>query len=160
MQNLFQAGYGQAIVNPPLGMPMEGLGQQGGCQTIHDDLYVRALFLSQDDMEVLILGCDLLFFERHEIERFRQAVGRLRQCVGRMCRGVGRMCRAVGRMWRAVGRMWRGVGRMCRAVGRMWRGVGRMWRGVGRIERWKGGNDGEIDFFEMSRVGRWKPAGF
>jgi len=54
---------------------MEGLGQQGGCQTIHDDLYVRVLALAHDEVEVVIIGCDLLFFERSTVERFINAIG-------------------------------------------------------------------------------------
>lgn len=71
-----EAGFAKALVNPPLGMPMEGLGQQGGCQTIHDDLYVRALALTHDGAEVVIIGCDLLFFEKPTVKRFTDAIGR------------------------------------------------------------------------------------
>ena len=71
-----RAGFGQACVTPPLGMPMEGLGQQGGIQRIHDDLFVRALALAQGRRQALILGCDLLFFEGSDISRLKGAVGR------------------------------------------------------------------------------------
>lgn len=71
-----QAGFAKAQVNPPLGMAMEGLGQQGGIESIHDDLYVRALYLRQREQEALILGADLLFFERKEVDRFKGALGR------------------------------------------------------------------------------------
>ncbi len=71
-----QAGFGKAKVNPPLGMPMEGLGQQGGIESVHDDLYVRALYLRHGEQEALILGADLLFFERKEVDRFKGAIGR------------------------------------------------------------------------------------
>lgn len=71
-----EAGFAKSLVNPPLGMPMEGLGQQGGCQTIHDDLFVRALSLTHDGVEVVIIGCDLLFFERPTVARFKEAIGR------------------------------------------------------------------------------------
>ena len=69
------AGFAKVIINPPLGMPMEGLGQQGGCKSIHDDLYVRALALAHDGVEAVIIGCDLLFFERSTVERFTNALG-------------------------------------------------------------------------------------
>jgi neutral ceramidase len=71
-----KAGYAKACVTPPLGLPMEGLGQQGGIQSIHDDLYVRALYLSHGGEEVLILGCDLLFFTRAQMDRVKGAIGR------------------------------------------------------------------------------------
>ncbi len=71
-----QAGFAQRCVNPPLGMAMEGLGQVGGIESIHDDLFVRALYLTHDGEELLILGCDLLFFERYDIDRFKGALSR------------------------------------------------------------------------------------
>ncbi len=55
---------------------MEGLGQKGGCTAIHDDLWVRALFLEQGDKEILILSFDLLFFERAVVDRFKGALSR------------------------------------------------------------------------------------
>jgi len=55
---------------------MEGLGQAGPCTRIHDDLYVRVLSLSHGKEEALIVGCDLLFFERCDIDRFKGAIGR------------------------------------------------------------------------------------
>ncbi len=70
------AGFGKALVNPPLGLPMEGLGQPGGIETIHDDLYVRALYLEHGQHRALLLGADLLFFERREVDRFKGALGR------------------------------------------------------------------------------------
>ncbi len=70
------AGFGQAKVTPPLGLPMEGLGQQGGITSIHDDLYVRALYLRHEGEQSLILGADLLFFERRHVDRFKGAIGR------------------------------------------------------------------------------------
>jgi len=71
-----RAGYAQACVTPPLGLPMEGLGQQGGIAKIHDDLFVRALFLAHGRRRALLLGCDLLFFERGDVDRIKGAIGR------------------------------------------------------------------------------------
>lgn len=70
------AGFGLGEVNPPLGMPMEGLGQQGGCQTIHDDLFVRLLALAAGRQQLLLVGFDLLFFERPVVDRFKAALWR------------------------------------------------------------------------------------
>ncbi len=72
-----QAGFSKATINPPLGMPMEGLGQVGGCTSIHDDLYVRALYVSDQGNEVLIVSFDLLFFERAVIDRYKGSLGAL-----------------------------------------------------------------------------------
>jgi hypothetical protein len=72
-----KAGFAKTTVNPPLGMPMEGLGQQGGIQSIHDDLYVRALYLAHGGEEILVFGCDLLFFTRAQMDRLKGAIGRV-----------------------------------------------------------------------------------
>lgn len=72
-----QLGFGIAELNPPLGMPMEGLGQKGGIQTIHDDLHARALWFEQEGRRFVIVSLDLLFFERTVTDRLRGAVARL-----------------------------------------------------------------------------------
>lgn len=70
-------GFGIAELNPPLGMPMEGLGQKGGIQSIHDDLHARALWFEQDGGRLVVISLDLLFFERAVTDRLRGAVARL-----------------------------------------------------------------------------------
>ncbi len=72
-----KAGFAKACVNPPLGMAMEGLGQSHGCESIHDDLFVRALYVSHAGKDSLILGFDLLFFERPDVARFKAALERV-----------------------------------------------------------------------------------
>lgn len=76
----FKAGFAREKITPPIGTPMTGFGSRdwdpAGCRGIHDDLYVRALYLSQGDREVLIMGFDLLFFSRDEADRFKGAIGR------------------------------------------------------------------------------------
>lgn len=57
-------------------MEMEGLGQKQACHAIHDDLFVRALFLEQEDRQALLLSFDLLFFERAVVDRYKGALGR------------------------------------------------------------------------------------
>lgn len=74
-----RAGFARACINPPLGIPMYGFAArdaQGGAQGIHDDLYLNTLYLSQGNEEALIFGCDLLFFDRAEVDRFKGAIGR------------------------------------------------------------------------------------
>lgn len=48
-----------------------------GATGIHDDLFVRTLYVTQGDEAALIVGCDLLFFARAEIDRFKGAIGRV-----------------------------------------------------------------------------------
>lgn len=71
-----RAGFGMAEVNPWLGMPMEGLWQQEGCRTIHDDLFVRALAMDDGRGQALIVGFDLLFFERALADRYKASLHR------------------------------------------------------------------------------------
>ena len=76
-----KAGFARVAVTPPLGTPMTGFGDRdydpSGCKGIHDDLHANALYLSQGDCDVLIMGFDLLFFSRDEADRFKGAIGRV-----------------------------------------------------------------------------------
>ena len=75
-----KAGFARVAITPPLGTAMTGFGGRdydpSGCKGVHDDLYVRALYLSRGDETALIMGFDLLFFSRDEADRFKGAVGR------------------------------------------------------------------------------------
>ncbi len=71
-----KAGFAKRCVNPPIGMPMEGLNQKEVSQAIHDDLFVRTLFLEHGKEEAVIVSFDLLFFERPVIDRYKGALGR------------------------------------------------------------------------------------
>lgn len=79
-KTVLKAGFAREKITPPLGTPMTGFGNRdwdpAGCKGVHDDLYVRALYLSQGEREVLIMGFDLLFFSRDEADRFKGAIGR------------------------------------------------------------------------------------
>jgi hypothetical protein len=75
-----QAGFARVKITPPAGTPMTGFGNRDydpvGSRAIHDDLFTRALYLSQGSEEALIMGFDLLFFSRDEADRFKGAIGR------------------------------------------------------------------------------------
>jgi len=71
-----KAGFGKEKITPPLGMPMEGLGQEGGCRSVHDELWCRALALEQSGKRLLIVALDVLFFERPVVDRFKAALFR------------------------------------------------------------------------------------
>ncbi len=73
------AGYGRAEITPPLGTRMFGWGgrdEDHGCDAIHDNLFVRSLWLEQGAEKALIMGFDLLFFSRDVADRLRGAVAR------------------------------------------------------------------------------------
>lgn len=75
-----KAGFSKVKITPPVGTPMTGFGNRdydpAGARAVHDDLYIRALSLSQGNEEVLIMGFDLLFFSRDEADRMKGAIGR------------------------------------------------------------------------------------
>lgn len=74
-----KAGFARVKINPAVGTRMTGFGRRDReqpCTGIHDDIYVRALYLEHEGKEALIMGFDLLFFSRDEADRFKGAIGR------------------------------------------------------------------------------------
>ena len=74
-----RAGFAREKITPPLGTWMMGFGSRDfkqGCQSIHDDVCVRALFLEHKGERALILAYDLCFVGREEADRFKGALGR------------------------------------------------------------------------------------
>ena len=57
-----KAGFFKVCINPPVGTAMEGLKLDAPCTSIHDDLFVRTLYLTHRKTEALIVTFDLLFF--------------------------------------------------------------------------------------------------
>jgi len=75
-----QAGFAAVRITPPLGTRMYGWSGRDkgeGCKAVHDDLFARAVFLSHNGEEVLIMGFDLLFFSRAQADQFKGAIGRV-----------------------------------------------------------------------------------
>jgi len=79
MEWQLKAGFAAAQITPPPGTALTGFGERdfdpAGARGVHDDLYVRALYLTQGNEEALIMGFDLLFFSREESDRFKAAIG-------------------------------------------------------------------------------------
>ena len=71
-----KAGFFKVCINPPVGTAMEGLKLDAPCTSIHDDLFVRTLYLTHRKTEALIVTFDLLFFDRAVIDRFKTAIGK------------------------------------------------------------------------------------
>jgi neutral ceramidase len=78
-RSALKAGFATAKITPPLGTALSGFGERdfdpAGAKGVHDDLYARALYLTQGNKEALIMGFDLLFFSREESDRFKSAIG-------------------------------------------------------------------------------------
>ena len=74
-----KAGFAKVCITPPVGTTMYGFATRDrdhGCEGVHDDLFVKALYVSQGGEEAVIMGFDLLFFSRANVDRFKGAVGR------------------------------------------------------------------------------------
>ena len=74
-----KAGFASVNVNPPMGTPLMGFGgrdRDHGCEAIHDDIFVRALYCERDGSAALILGYDMCFVGRVDTDRFKGAIGR------------------------------------------------------------------------------------
>ncbi len=73
-----KAGFSRVCITPPLGTGMTGFGDRDydkGCVGIHDELYLRTVYLTDGKNEIVIMGYDLLFFSRAEADRIKGAVG-------------------------------------------------------------------------------------
>jgi len=69
-----RSGYAQAIITPSLDKPvyLAGFGRDRRAETVHDELYVRALALAYGPVMVVAIAIDLLGLGREhcqEIER-------------------------------------------------------------------------------------------
>jgi hypothetical protein len=74
-----RAGFAKVAITPPIGTAMMGYGDRDrahGCEGIHDELFVRAVFVAHAGEEALIAGFDLCFLGREEADRFKGAIGR------------------------------------------------------------------------------------
>lgn len=62
-------GYAQAVITPSLARPvfLAGFGQDRRAETVHDDLYVRALALSGSSHTLVLCALDLIGFFRHDV---------------------------------------------------------------------------------------------
>ena len=75
-----EAGFARVCVNPPHGTRMMGFGvrdQGPGCETIRDDIFIRALYLRHGGEEAVIATFDMCFIGREDADRFKGAIGRL-----------------------------------------------------------------------------------
>ncbi|MCC7517556.1 MAG: hypothetical protein IT578_00050 [Verrucomicrobiae bacterium] len=73
-----KAGFAKERITPPLGTRMMGFGQRDermGCQSVHDDLFVRALHVEHGGEQALLAGFDLCFVGREDSHRFKGALG-------------------------------------------------------------------------------------
>lgn len=71
-----QAGYAQDVITPTLDRPvfLAGFGQDRRAETVHDDLYVRALALEGRDVRLVVAALDLIGLPRPHCQEIEARV--------------------------------------------------------------------------------------
>ena len=54
------AGVGRVVITPPLGTAIPGGWYKRVSTTVHDELHVHALVLTQRDVQLVLVSCDLI----------------------------------------------------------------------------------------------------
>ncbi|HOK09180.1 MAG TPA: neutral/alkaline non-lysosomal ceramidase N-terminal domain-containing protein [Candidatus Hydrogenedens sp.] len=74
---LLKAGWSSQIITPPIGTPLGGYSARNGKPStgVHDELYAKAIALSDGEDTVVIVGTDLLLVPPNIAEKVRQQVG-------------------------------------------------------------------------------------
>ncbi|HUW61452.1 MAG TPA: neutral/alkaline non-lysosomal ceramidase N-terminal domain-containing protein [Candidatus Bathyarchaeia archaeon] len=72
------AGWGASLITPPTLVPMAGYGDRRGkpAEGVHDDLFVKALALSDGQDVAVIVGADILLVPENVAELVREAVAK------------------------------------------------------------------------------------
>ena len=73
-----EAGWGVNLITPKPGTPMAGYGDRGGAPSegVHDDLYVKALALSDGQDVAVLVGSDMLLVPENVAAMVREEVAR------------------------------------------------------------------------------------
>ncbi len=71
-----QVGLAQVNITPPLGIPMAGYYHERGATKIHDELYARAIVVSDGLEKVAMVSVDLITTRRHHVVAARRAIQR------------------------------------------------------------------------------------
>lgn len=71
-----RVGYAQATITPGLERPvfLAGFGRNRRAESVHDDLFVRALALRGAELTVVLAAVDLIGLARHEVQAIERAV--------------------------------------------------------------------------------------
>ena len=69
-----QIGVAQVNITPPLGIPMAGYYHERGASGVHDDLYARAVVISDGIETIAMVSVDLITTRRHHVIAARRAI--------------------------------------------------------------------------------------
>lgn len=74
----FQAGAARMCITPPIGVPLSGYfaaeGRKETAREVHDDLYARALVMSDGEATVAVVTTDLIGLGQNELDAVREMV--------------------------------------------------------------------------------------
>ena len=72
---MLKAGYSKVCISPPIGAPLAGFAAREGVSAgIHDDLYARALVLSNETAAFALVSVDLLALPSEFVKRLRTMI--------------------------------------------------------------------------------------
>ena len=74
----FQAGWGSRPITPPQGTPLAGYGDRKGKPStgVHDEIFVKALAVSDDSDVAIIVGADMLIIPENVADMVRERVSK------------------------------------------------------------------------------------
>ncbi len=76
---MLKIGSSKVCITPPVGIDLSGYGwREQPSIGVHDDLYVRGLYLTDGSEKLLWLHCDLLGLSRNQVQRLRKSIVRER----------------------------------------------------------------------------------
>lgn len=71
----FIAGAARVNITPPIGIPMSGYaGRTHGADGIRDELWARALYLSDERSAIMLLSADVIGLQRESVERIQEGI--------------------------------------------------------------------------------------
>jgi neutral ceramidase len=72
---LLRAGFSKVCISPPLGAPLAGFAARlGVSEGIHDDLFARALVITNDDDTIALVSLDVLALPDVFVRRVRESI--------------------------------------------------------------------------------------
>ena len=72
---MFRAGFSKVCISPPPGSPLAGFAARlGVSEGIHDDLFARALVITNDDETIALVSMDVLALPAAFVKRVRESI--------------------------------------------------------------------------------------
>src|SRR2546426_980099 len=72
----WRVGVASVRITPSPGVPMAGYYNERKAESIHDDLYAKAMVIEKDGAKAALVACDLISMPRPVVEEARQLIQR------------------------------------------------------------------------------------